>query len=191
MQRLPFVAASLLAALAVSACTKTQDILEPSSIAAAPPSDAAVKAQGDLGMAPPTTASTTGGAPLTAAIAARTKLRIDPIVGASVEAATPLTEQLANRARARGIGISGSADPSSTHVLKGYFSVITEGSDTTVIYVWDVYDAAGNRLHRINGQQKGPANGGQGWASVSTDTMQKIADVTIDQFAAWLAGNAA
>ena len=49
------------------------------------------------------------------------------------------------------------ATPAATHVLKGYFSAMTEGKETTVIYVWDVYDPAGNRLHRIQGQQKAPA----------------------------------
>ncbi|TIU15318.1 MAG: hypothetical protein E5W49_24025, partial [Mesorhizobium sp.] len=58
-------------------------------------------------------------------------------------------------------------------------------------YVWDVYDPAGNRLHRINGQQKAPsANGGEGWAAVAPETMQAIADQTIDQFATWLGGQA-
>ena len=79
--------------------------------------------------------------------------------------------------------MAGSADPSTTHVLKGYFSTITEGKETTVIYVWDVYDPSGNRLHRINGQQKAPSNGGEGWSAVSPATMQTIADLTIDQLA--------
>jgi len=86
--------------------------------------------------------------------------------------------------------LAGSADPSATHVLKGYFSTLSEGGETTVIYVWDVYDLAGNRLHRINGQQKAPSNGGDGWSGVQPATMQAIADVTVEQLAAWLATSA-
>ena len=83
------------------------------------------------------------------------------------------------------------ADQAATHVLKGYFSTMTEGKDTTVIYVWDIYDPAGNRLHRINGQQKAPSVGAtEGWPAVAPATMQAIADQTIDQFAAWLGGSA-
>jgi hypothetical protein len=74
-------------------------------------------------------------------------------------------------------------------VLKGYFSTLTEGGQTTVIYVWDVYDPAGNRLHRINGQQKAPSGGGEGWAAVPSATMQAIADSTIDQLSSWLASS--
>jgi hypothetical protein len=113
-----------------------------------------------------------------------------------VEAATPLTAELQTRARQRGITLAGSADQTATHVLKGYFSTMSEGTDTTVIYVWDVYDPAGNRLHRINGQQKAPSvksgdsGGGDSWKGVSPATMRAIADQTIDQFAAWLGGKA-
>jgi hypothetical protein len=188
MKRLPFLAGSLLAALAASACTKTQDVLEPSAIAAAPPSPGALQAETEAGL-PVQTASTKTTAALNPGIAARTKLRFDPIVGATVDVATPLTERLAQRARARGIALAGSADQSTTHVLKGYFSTMTEGGQTTVIYVWDVYDPSGNRLHRINGQQKAPAGSGEGWAAVPPVTMQAIADQTVDQLASWLASS--
>jgi hypothetical protein len=152
MKRLPLMAGSLLAVVAVSACTSTQDVLEPSAIAASPPADGALQAEAQ-GVLPVQTVSTGTSAPLNPGIAARTRLRFDPIVGATVEVATPLTERLAQRARARGISLAGSSDPATTHVLKGYFSTLTEGGQTTIIYVWDVYDPAGNRLHRINGQQ--------------------------------------
>ncbi len=185
MKRLPLMAASLLCVLAVSACTSTQDVLEPSAIAASPPGTTDPAVPGTAAQPAAATAS----APLNPGIAARTRLRVDPIVGATVETATPLTERLAQMARARGITLAGSADPSTTHVLKGYFSTLTEGGQTTVIYVWDVYDASGNRLHRINGQQKAPAGGGEGWASVPAATMQGIADATVDQLASWLTGN--
>ena len=124
-----------------------------------------------------------------AAVLGKTRLQIAPLVGASVEAAAPLTERLNQKARERGITLVGSTDASATNILKGYFSVLTEGKDTTVIYVWDLYDPSGNRLHRINGQQKAPSvSGADGWAAVSPATMQAVADATVDQLAAWLSG---
>lgn len=185
MKRLPFLAGSLLAAIAGAACSSTQDVLEPSAIAASPPAQGALQSETETGLTLQT-ASTSAAKPLNPGIAARTRLRFDPIVGATVDVATPLTERLAQRARARGITLAGSADPSTTHVLKGYFSTLTEGGQTTVIYVWDVYDPAGNRLHRINGQQKAPAGKGEGWNGVPPVTMQAIADSTVDQLASWL-----
>jgi hypothetical protein len=189
---------SLLAALALAACTNAKDVLEPSAIA--PQSIQAVPAAGTAAApqpsataqpsAPAQSATTTVPAK-SAAVIARTRLQVAPIVGASVEAATPLTAELQTRAKQRGITLAGSAGQTPTHVLKGYFSTMSEGKDTTVIYVWDIYDPAGNRLHRINGQQKAPSvNGDDGWAAVAPETMQAIADQTIDQFATWLGSQA-
>ncbi len=200
MRRSHVTTVSLLAALVLAACTNAKDVLEPSAIT--PPAASAQPAQ-PLSAAPGTTtpATPTPSSPATpatpanpaqsAAALSKTRLQIAPIVGASVEAATPLTSELQTRARQRGITLAGSADQAATHVLKGYFSTMTEGKDTTVIYVWDIYDPAGNRLHRINGQQKAPSVGGaEGWPAVAPATMQAIADQTIEQFAAWLGGSA-
>ncbi|MET0600019.1 MAG: hypothetical protein ABWZ57_19370 [Mesorhizobium sp.] len=167
MRRSAAIALSLAAALAVSACTSTEQTLDPNAIS---PS----------GQAAPDSAAL-------AAAAAASRVEIAPIVGASVEAAAPLTERIAVRARERGLRLAGSGDGPSTHVLKGYFSAISEGRETIVIYVWDVLDPAGNRLHRIQGQEKAPARGAEGWASVTPAVMQRIGDQTVDQLLVWLA----
>ena len=199
MRRSRVTTVSMLAALVLAGCTNAKDVLEPSAIT--PPAASAQPAQplsATPGTATATPAPSSPAAPTTpanpaqaAAALSKTRLQIAPIVGASVEAATPLTAELQTRARQRGITLAGSADQAATHVLKGYFSTMTEGKDTTVIYVWDIYDPAGNRLHRINGQQKSPSVGAtEGWPAVAPATMQAIADQTIDQFAAWLGGSA-
>jgi hypothetical protein len=184
MRRLPFLAVSLLAAVALSACNSTQDVLEPSAMAPQP------QGQGDVASvqpAAPATSSTTPTATQSAAITTNARIQFAPIVGTSVEAASVLSERLASRARERGIALARSSDTATTHVLKGYFTPLSEGKETTVIYVWDVYDPAGNRVHRITGQQKAPSGGSEGWSAVSPATMQTIADATIDQLATWLA----
>jgi hypothetical protein len=200
---------ALLATAILSACTSVGDMLQPGPVAppqAAPPppdSDLRPAAEATAGPSTASAGTTTTNNAVPAATAAATpapsarsaaaigkmRLQVAPIVGASVEAAAPLTERLNLKARERGITLVGSTDASATNILKGYFSVLTEGKDTTVIYVWDLYDPSGNRLHRINGQQKAPsANGAQGWAAVSPATMQAVADATIDQLTSWLSG---
>ena len=202
MRRSQMTTVSLLAALALAACTNAKDVLEPSAITPPPTSSAqtlpATQGNSAAAVPAPTTAAPSSPAPAapspaspaqSAAVLSKTRLQVAPIVGASVEAAAPLTAELQTRARQRGITLAGSTDQTATHVLKGYFSAISEGNDTTVIYVWDIYDPSGNRLHRINGQQKAPSvKGGDGWTAVAPATMQGIADQTIDQFAAWLGG---
>ncbi|MCG7506560.1 hypothetical protein [Mesorhizobium retamae] len=200
MRRVCLTIVPLLAALALSACNKANDVLQPAPATTAPAGAAAPMAASQsvtpanpIAGAPAATGTTPAPTPAqSAAVLSKTRLQIAPIVGASVEAATPLTQRLAARAKESGIAIAGSADQTATHVLKGYFSTISEGKDTTVIYVWDVYDPAGNRLHRINGQQKAPTvNGAEGWAAVPPATMQAIADQTVGQLTSWLAGRVA
>ncbi len=168
----------------LSACTST-DVLEPSAIAAesrGAAGSAATASGSSPTTAPAGTTSATDRSTATAALPAVGRLQFAPIIGTPVEAAAPLTERLALRARERGIAIAPSGEP-QTYVLKGYFSALPEGRETTVVYVWDVLDSSGNRLHRIQGQQV--AQGGDGWSSVPASTMQAIADQTMEQLAGW------
>lgn len=192
MRRWLGAAAGLSALLALAACTSPKDVLEPSAIAPTDQSNALAQAEGTDA----TTAAPTASAPTTTAAPApvihKARVQFAPIVGTPVEAATPLTERLGVQARAYGITLAGSTDTTPPGIImRGYFSAFTEGPDTTVVYVWDVYDPSGTRLHRINGQQKAPSSGsGEAWAAVAPSTMQSIADSTIDQLAQWLATQA-
>lgn len=188
--RVPALPAALLgAAAALSACTSTQDVLEPSALlgndTTQPP------AQTEFPIAQPGQQPATGGQPATtAAIAANTRVHFAPVIGATPEASSPLASRIAARAGAVGIGLAQAGDGSTTHVMRGYFSAISDNGETTVIYVWDVLDPAGTRIHRIQGQARTPSRGGEGWASVPPATMESIADQTVDEFAAWLAARA-
>jgi hypothetical protein len=171
---------ALLAATTMAACT-TDSALNPS----------AQQSSGTPAAAAPGTASGVSATPPAspqeiAAILSQQRLQFAPIVGATVESVAPLSKRLAADARERGITIVAASDPSTTLLMKGYFSALTEGKQTTVIYVWDVLDPSGNRLHRIEGQEKVPSNGAQGFAAVKDATMEEIADQTVDQLVAWL-----
>lgn len=124
--------------------------------------------------------------------AAGVRMRFAPIIGAPVDKVTPLSRRLNARARASNIEIVGSTDATASHVLKGYFSVLGEGPATTVIYVFDVLDPAGNRLHRIQGQEVASgSNPADPWSSVPATLMETIADKAMTEFAAWSGGKAA
>lgn len=182
------VAAGLL--LALPACSSTQDVLDPSAITQPTNSASTQDRQPAAGpdSSGATTSSTTAMPPAGAAAIANAKVQFAPIVGTSIEAATTLSQALQGRARQRGVHLTGTT-AAPTHVLRGYFTPLVEGPQTTVIFVWDVYDPAGNRVHRISGQQKSRTTGGEGWAAVPDASMKAIADSTIDQLAAWLAGS--
>lgn len=112
-------------------------------------------------------------------------IRFLPIIGAPVEAVTPLSKQLGAEARAKGLTIKSSADPDSDHILKGYFSALSNGGKTTVTYVWDVLDGSGNRLHRIQGQDEVEGSAANPWGAVPASAMQQIAAETMNQYMSW------
>ena len=124
----------------------------------------------------------------TAALAPTTSgntIRFLPIIGAPVQAVTPLSRQLGAEARAKGLTIRASNDNSAENILKGYFSAFADGSKVNVIYVWDVLDANGVRLHRLQGQETVAAKGSDPWAAVTDRVMQDIAAKTLNDYSSW------
>jgi hypothetical protein len=205
--RRPYRAAAAVGLLlALAACNSGIDPsgLEPltseqaRSIAPPPPgialdAPASVAAQAPAAVPPPAQPSSMPAAPAApaaapqiAAIPASARIQFAPVVGADPGKVAPLAARLSARAAQRGIGVAAAGDGAVTHILKGYFSAFTDKGETTVIYVWDVLDAAGNRLHRIQGQQKVTGGQGEGWNAVNAATMEAIADRTIDDLAVWL-----
>ena len=122
---------------------------------------------------------------LYASVPAKGSIRFLPIIGAPVQAVTPLSRELGNSARSNGLSIKASSDPSSEHVLKGYLSAFSDGKQVTVVYVWDVLDNAGARLHRIQGQESVPGKPGDAWQSVPPEIMQQIGVNTIAEYMKW------
>ena len=112
-------------------------------------------------------------------------IRFLPIIGAPVQAVTPLSRQLGAEARAKGLTILPSADTSANNILKGYLSAFEDGSKVTIVYVWDILDANGARLHRLQGQESVASRGGDPWSAVTDGVMQKIAAKTLDDYQAW------
>lgn len=136
-------------------------------------------------------ATTTTTAPQSTATLKPGKLQIAPLVGAPVSVVTPLTHRMNDVAKSKGIVLAGNNDQSAAYVMRGYFSALTENNQTTVLYVWDIMDAAGNRLHRIQGQEKVQGAAPDSWSIVPPAAMQTIADRTMQEYASWFAANKA
>lgn len=172
-----------LAALLLAGCNSTESALtvekstSPSEVAAAP------------GAAAPAVPSSPAAR---AAALSATRLQFAPIIGAPVEKITPLSRRLTVRAQEKNLSIFPASEKSVTHILKGYFSLLNESGRITVLYVFDVIDPAGNRLHRISGQEVTRSTAANAsWESVPAALMEKIAERTMDEFAVWRAGSGA
>lgn len=181
------------ACAALSACTSTSapDALESVTAAPAPPAEA-VGDVSDPGTAtalttdPAATPANAAETQVTALATAAARIRLAPVVGAPEGAVRAMSRRIATRSTERGIALVPPGTTGATHDMKGYFSAITESGKTTVIFVWDVFDASGNRLHRIQGQESAPGSSPDGWSSVSGRMMETIGTRTVDEFAAWL-----
>lgn len=112
-------------------------------------------------------------------------IRFLPIIGAPVEAVTPLSKRLGAEARSNGLTIRSASDNSSKYILKGYFSAMKDNGGTTVVYVWDVLDGSGARLHRIQGQETVSGTASDPWSAVPARTMEGIAQKTIREYLDW------
>ena len=186
-------------AMLIAGCNSTEETLQPipgaSSTVAntdnTAPVDAFPDAQPQTGVQPQGSfqQSTSQSAAATQASLpagqVRGQIRFMPVIGAPVNAVTPLSRQLAVEARNRGLAILSASDPGGQHVLKGYFSADNFDGQTTVFYVWDVLDPAGNRLHRIQGQESTAGGSGDPWSSIPAAVMERIAASSIAEYAAW------
>ncbi|MEN9895697.1 MAG: hypothetical protein RIR97_1549 [Pseudomonadota bacterium] len=165
-----------------------QDIVQPNTLQ--PPVAQTLDAQAErLKSGQQTTAQTLPqqNAQAPAAVAQNTNatIRFLPIIGAPVKSVAPLSKQLGTEARMRGLTIVPSDDQGVNHVLKGYLNAFTDGNKTTVIYVWDILDKAGTRLHRIQGQGSIPLTAGDPWSVVPETLMQQIATRTMNEYTTW------
>lgn len=175
----------LAAGALLSACQSPQDVLEPSALVAEEPPPA-VSSPADTALIRP---SPEPAQPprQQAAITTNARVQFPPVIGAPESSSAQLTARLSERAAGRGIGVAAVGDASATLVMRGYFSTILEGGVTTVIYVWDVVDPAGARVHRIQGQTRARGQAA-GWDGVDPATIDAVSDQTIDQLATWLSG---
>jgi hypothetical protein len=89
-------------------------------------------------------------------------------------------------ASVRKLNVVQANDPAATYTVKGYLSAIGDNSGTLLVYVWDVTDATGKRLHRVSGQEPGSGSSSDPWSGITDDAVQIAAGRTIDDLIAWI-----
>jgi hypothetical protein len=178
----------IFAGVLLAGCNSTESALNISGGRANSPPIAAVAPD----VAAPAAAKASASPAAQAAAISGTRMQFAPMIGAPVAQVTALSRRLTLRAKEKNLSIFPASEKNVTHILKGYFSLLNEGGKLTVLYVFDVIDPSGNRLHRISGQETaGAAAANASWESVSAPLMEKIADRTMDEFAVWRAGSGA
>lgn len=175
--------------LLLAACQTSDDETGPveDTLGLTAPSAAAeavdVNAAGEPVVEPNVAAGETATAPQ-AFTANAARVHFAPIVGAPVAQVTALSQRLSAAAPQSNIRLAPSAS-GVEHEIRGYFSALSGDGDTTVIHVWDVFTPSGQRVHRIQGQERIPGASGDPWAAVPASVMQTIADRMLADYLAW------
>ncbi len=110
----------------------------------------------------------------------------DPIAGAPGNTIDDLSRKIGDTAREEGLTLVRRSGVQATYRVKGHLSAVGNNTASTVIYVFDVYDTAGRRLHRFSGQETGSAVSADPWSGVDSDALDLVARRTVLALKAWL-----
>ncbi|MCG6857806.1 MAG: hypothetical protein LJE67_07040 [Salaquimonas sp.] len=136
---------------------------------------------------PPQAATTLqGGGQQVAALPRVPPVAFLPVTGAPQSAVTRLAGAMRSAAKAYAVPVVVSVQRGARYQLKGYFSALNDGSGSVLVYVWDVLDANGARVHRISGQERGGSASGDPWAGISNDMIESVARTTMDSLRSWV-----
>lgn len=201
--RIAASSAAMLAALVVlSACNtgSVTDGLQTQSAAPSPAGQQAVRPQTAVGsetaLAPVPPAAGSADAlnrqaepappATTAAIPQLPPVAFLPVTGAPQSAVTDLARSMRSAAEANSVPVVVSTEQGARYQIKGYFSALKDGNETVLVYVWDVLDANGNRIHRISGQERGSGSSGDPWTGITASVIDSVARTTMAGLRSWI-----
>ena len=114
------------------------------------------------------------------------KLAFAPVTGAPSDPVGRLNLAIKQEAAKRNITIVQPGDTTADYTVQGYLSAVGGSSGTVFVFVWDISDRAGNRVHRVSGQESSTKGAPDPWAAVDNQILNLVALRTVDSIAAWL-----
>ena len=131
-------------------------------------------------------ACTTDGQPIAAAAQPRgASVAFESIDGPPPAQFEKLVQNLNDEAQARRLAVISRERPAAYHV-RGYLAARVVKGETTISWIWDVFDADDNRALRISGEQEVKGRHADAWAVADDAMLQRIAHASMDQLAAFL-----
>jgi len=132
---------------------------------------------------------TTGGPETTGSVAAPrgATVAFESIDGLPEGQFRKLVQELEREAEVRNLAVVSRTVPSQYRV-RGYASAQIRGAQTTIAWLWDVYDSTYERVLRISGEEQG--RGTRGWAAADDRTLARIAQTAMDRLSPLLLGGA-
>jgi len=96
-----------------------------------------------------------------------------------------LVQALNTEAQTRRLAVMSRESPSAYRV-RGYLSASVAKRQTTISWVWDVFDGDGRRALRIAGSETAKERHRDAWSAADDAMLRRIASASIDQLAAFL-----
>ena len=96
-----------------------------------------------------------------------------------------LVQALNSEAQTRRLAVMSRESPSAYRV-RGYLSASVAKRQTTISWVWDVFDGDGRRALRIAGAETAKERHRDAWSAANDAMLQRIASSSMDQLAAFL-----
>jgi hypothetical protein len=109
-----------------------------------------------------------------------------PVTGAPSDPISRLNLAIKQEAIKRDITIVQPGDPTADYTVQGYLSAVGGSSGTVLVFVWDISDRNGARVHRVSGQEASTKGAPDPWAAVDNQILNLVALRTVDSIAAWL-----
>jgi hypothetical protein len=98
----------------------------------------------------------------------------------------PFKDALSASAGRRDIAIVEGAFETGSFGLAGNFDIQPAGGQVRLAYDWTLSDKAGTVLHTIASDEKAPAAGGDPWAAITTEVLQRVAAYTAESLSSRL-----
>ncbi len=96
-----------------------------------------------------------------------------------------LVKNLNNEAQSRRLAVISREQPSAYRV-RGYLAATVTKHQTTVSWVWDVFDQDEHRTLRISGEETAKVRLKDAWAAADDAMLHRIAQTSMEQLAAFL-----
>lgn len=119
----------------------------------------------------------------------RVTVQMLPFSGLPVTIADGIYRRFRSEAARVGIDLVHRLEEPATWRVQGHFVALGHTSSTTVLYTYDIYDAAGRPVHRIVGQDVASGADGDAWGAVDGTVQNRLALRAVRDLQAWLNRN--
>ncbi len=96
-----------------------------------------------------------------------------------------LVQDLNDEAQARRLAVISREQPSAYRV-RGYLAAKVAKHQTTITWVWDIFDPSEQRALRISGEETAKVRHKDAWAAADDAMLRRIANTSMEQLAAFL-----